>query len=290
MSRLREIAALDPERDAQRIVFIDASLEFPWDTQRSLELAFYRTYAVPSIAQLLDSTGELDRRAQKRYDDTQLLISAFCEHGYDSDFGRRAIRRMNQIHGRFAIDNDDYLYVLSTMVFEPIRWNARFGWRPLVATEKLATFFFWREVGRRMGISELPETYDGFERFNIEYERDRFAYSDAGHRVAVATCEMFLGWFPGLPRSIGRPVVHALLDEPLLEALGLPRPSPRVRAAVEASIRLRSRAVRRLPARRRPRLRTRERHRSYPRGYELEQLGPRTPVVPDATLRHGSAP
>ena len=288
MSRLREIAALDPERDAQRIVFIDASLEFPWDTQRSLELAFYRTYAVPSIARLLDSTGEFAERAQKRYDDTQLLISAFCEYGYDSDFGRRAIRRMNQIHGRFAIANHDFLYVLSTMVFEPIRWNARFGWRPLVETERLATFFFWREVGRRMGIRELPETYDGFERFNVEFEREHFAHTDAGHRVAVATREMFLGWFPGLPRSLGRPFVHALLDEPLLAALGLPRPSPRLRRLVEESVRMRSRAVRALPPRRRPRLRTHERHRSYADGYELERLGPL--AAEGATLRHGSAP
>ena len=95
--------------------------------------------------------------AQKRYDDTQILISAFCEHGYDSDLGRRAIRRMNRIHGRFEIANDDFLYVLSTMVFEPIRWNARFGWRPLIEIEKLATFHFWREVGRRMAIRDLPE-------------------------------------------------------------------------------------------------------------------------------------
>jgi len=73
---LREIETLDTERDAQRIVFLDASFEFPWDIQRSLELAFYRTYAVPSIAELLDSTGEFVQRAQKRYDDTQILISA----------------------------------------------------------------------------------------------------------------------------------------------------------------------------------------------------------------------
>ena len=59
---LREILGLDPVRDAQRIVFLDASLEFPWDTQRALELAFYRTYAVPSIASLLASTGELTQR------------------------------------------------------------------------------------------------------------------------------------------------------------------------------------------------------------------------------------
>jgi ER-bound oxygenase mpaB/B'/Rubber oxygenase, catalytic domain len=288
MSRLREIAALDPERDAQRIVFIDASLEFPWDTQRSLELAFYRTYAVPSIAQLLDSTGEFTERAQKRYDDTQLLISAFCEYGYESDFGRRAIRRMNQIHGRFAIDNDDFLYVLSTMVFEPIRWNARFGWRPLVETEKLATFYFWREVGRLMGIRGLPDSYRDFERFNVDFEHDRFAYTEAGHRVAVATREMFLGWLPVLPRSLGRPVVHALLDEPLLDALGLPHPSARLRRAVEGAVRARSFAVAALPPRRRPRLRTRGRHRTYPRGFELERLGP--PVAADGTLSGGSAP
>jgi hypothetical protein len=272
--RLREIQALDPERDAQRIVFLDAALEFPWDTQRALELAFYRTYAIPSIAGLLESTGEFTSRPQKRYDDTQILISAFCEHGYDSELGRRAIRRMNRIHGRFSIANDDFLYVLSTMVFEPIRWNARFGWRPLDEVEKRATFFFWREVGRRMGISGLPESSAEFEVFNVEFERDRFASTEAGHRIAAATRDMFLDWFPGLPKRLGRPVVHALLDDRLLDTLGLPRPSVRLRDAVEAAVRARSRLVRHLPARRKPRLRTRERHRTYPDGYELETLGP----------------
>jgi hypothetical protein len=273
--RLRdELQELDPERDAERIVFIDASLEFPWDTQRSLELAFYRTYAIPSIAELLFSTGEFTNRPQKRYDDTELLISAFCEHGYDSALGRRAIRRMNRIHGRFAIAGDDFLYVLSTMVFEPIRWNARFGWRPLLETEKLATFFFWREVGRRMGMSGLPESYDAFERFNLDFERERFGYTDAGHRVAAATRDMFLDWFPGLPKRLGRPLVYALLDDSLLDALGFPHPNPALRRAVAAALHARSRLVRRLPPRRRPRLRTLESHRSYPDGYELESLGP----------------
>jgi hypothetical protein len=280
----RELRRLDPEGDAQRIVFIDASLEFPWDTQRSLELAFYRTYAVPSIGRLLESTGEFTERAQKRYDDTQILISAFCEFGYDSDFGRRAIRRMNQVHGRFEIANDDFLYVLSTMVFEPIRWNARFGWRPLTETERLATFFFWREVGRRMAIRDIPETYEEFDRFNVEFERERFGYTEGGHRVAVATRDMFLDWFPGLPKSVGRPLVHALLDEPLLAALGLPHPPARLRRLVEAGVRARSRAVGLLPPRRKPRLRTLEKHRTYPRGYQLEELGPLGPEATHAAL------
>ncbi|HWB22042.1 MAG TPA: hypothetical protein VG652_04055 [Gaiellaceae bacterium] len=271
---LSEIRRLDPVADAQRIVFLDAALEFPWDTQRALELAFYRTFAVPSIAELLDSTGEFVERSQKRYDDTQILICAFCEAGYDSDFGKRAIRRMNQIHGRFEIANEDYLYVLSTMVFEPIRWNRRFGWRPLIETERLATFYFWREVGKRMAIRDIPESYEELEAFNVEFERARFGYTEAGARVAAATRDLFLSWLPGLPKRVGRPLVHALFDDPLLDALGFRRPSPFLRRTVEAAVRGRSRAVRALPVRRRPILRTDERRRSYPGGYELETLGP----------------
>jgi hypothetical protein len=83
-----------------RIVHLDASYEFQFDTTRALELAFFRTFAVPSIAQVLASTGEFTDRALKRYDDTHLLISTFAENGHDSAVGRAAIRRMNQIHGR----------------------------------------------------------------------------------------------------------------------------------------------------------------------------------------------
>jgi hypothetical protein len=63
---------------------------------------------------------------------------------------------MNQLQGRFRIANGDFLYVLSTFVFEPIRWNRRFGWRPMCEQERLGLFYFWREVGRRMGIKDLP--------------------------------------------------------------------------------------------------------------------------------------
>src|ERR687886_671140 len=100
------IRRLDPVCDAERIVYLDACYEFPFDITRSLELAFFRTFAVPSIATLLASTGEFTERSLKRYDDTDLLISAFVEHGPDSDIGRAAIRRMNQLHGRFDISND----------------------------------------------------------------------------------------------------------------------------------------------------------------------------------------
>jgi hypothetical protein len=271
---LREIRRLDPVGDHRRIVYLDVCFEFPWDTTRALELALFRTFAVPSIAALLDSTGEFGRAAQKRYDDTDLILSTIVEAGYDSDEGKRAIRQMNRIHGRFAITNEDFLYVLSSFVFEPIRWNARFGWRPLIETEKLATFEFWREVGRRMAIEEIPERYEEFERFNEEYERREFRPTEAARRVGVATRDMFLDWFPGVPHRLGEPGIHALMDEPLLDAFGFPHPPRPVRTVVEGALRARARAVALLPPRRRPRLRVRRRTRTYGRDWRLEELGP----------------
>ena len=276
MRRIRpldEIRRLDPERDHQRIVYLDVCFEFPWDTTRALEFALYRTYAVPSIGRLLASTGELTRRPQKRYDDTDLILSTICERGYDSTEGRAAIRQMNRIHRRFEIANEDYLYVLSAVTFEPIRWNARFGWRPLLEVERLATFVFWREVGRRMGIRDIPADYQEFERFNVDYERERFAYTDEGRAVGLATRDLFLSWFRA-PRGLGAPVVHALMDERLRRAMGFPEPPRAVVAVVEGALRARSRVAGRLPPRRRPRLRTTRRIRSYPSGYAIEELGP----------------
>jgi hypothetical protein len=269
-----EIEQLDPEKDHERIVYLDACFEFPFDVTRALELAFFRTFAVPSIAEVLASTREFTERSRKRYDDTDLLISTFTEEGHSSAAGRAAIRRMNQMHGRFGIANEDFLYVLSTLVLEPFRWNARFGWRPALAIEREATFQFWRAVARMMNITSLPNSYDELERFNLAFERDRFAYTDAGHEVAVATIGMFGRKVPGVPRPVVARAIYALLDEPLLDALGLPRPTALERRAVEAALRSRARVVRMLPPRRKPRVRTGPRRPTYPGGYRIEELGP----------------
>jgi len=174
---LDEIQKLDPKSDHERIVYLSACFDFPFDTTRALEFALFRTFAVPSISAILDGTGEFRHRAQKRYDDTDILISELVEYGYQSDRGSRAIRRMNQLHGRFSIPNRDFLYVLSTFIFEPIRWNDRYGWRPMCEAERLSYFYFWREVGQRMHIQEIPADYDAFDRFNREFEQERFQFA-----------------------------------------------------------------------------------------------------------------
>jgi hypothetical protein len=272
---LREIQQLDPEKDHQRIVFLSSCYDFPFDTTRSLEFALFRTFAVPSISVLLDRTREFHRRPQKRYDDTDLIVSELMERGYDSERGKRALRRMNQVHGRFAIANEDFLYVLSTFIYEPIRWNKRFGWRLMCEQERLAYFFFWREVGRRMNIQELPADYDAFERFNREYERQHYRFTEANQRVGAATRELFASWFPRFLAPVVRSAIYALLDERLIAAFGFPQPSRFLRRLVSGALRIRALAAGFLPVRRRPRFRTEMRHPTYPAGYVIEELGPR---------------
>jgi hypothetical protein len=235
MRWLDEIERLDPVRDCRRIVFIDTFIEFPFDTTRALELAFFKTFAVPSIAEILDSTGEFVQRGQKRYDDTDILISAFSEDGWDGDVGKRAIRRLNQIHGRFPIANDDYVYVLSALVLEPLRYNERFGWRRKTETERRAQFEFWKEIGRRMAIRDIPATLEEIDEYNRDYERTRYARTDAGVRLAEAQRDVFLAWLPWVPKALGARAISALLEPHVVDALGLVRPTQAERRATEAA-------------------------------------------------------
>jgi len=107
------ISRLDPVRECREIVLLLTCFEFPWDIERALEFALFRTYAVPSISGLLDKTGEFARRPRKRYDDTELLLAEILENGFDSPRGQAAFSRVNQMHGRFSIANRDFLFVSS---------------------------------------------------------------------------------------------------------------------------------------------------------------------------------
>jgi len=266
--------SFDPRRDCEQVALYLGRVAFPWDMTRSLELALFRTFAAPRIGGLLHGTGEFEARAQKRYDDTDLIVSEIIENGYDSERGTRAIARMNAIHGRFRIANEDFLYVLSTFVLEPIRWTDRFGWRPMTEVEKLGWFWFWRAVGERMHIRALPESYAELERYNQNYEREQFCYTDANRSVALATQEMFARWFPAPLRPLVRRSIHALLDPSLLRAFNLKPAPPWLAWGTRAALRARAHVLRWLPKQRRARLRTRIPRADYPDGYRIESLGP----------------
>ncbi len=270
---INQIQKLDPVQDHCQIYHIMVGCEFSWDITRSLEVALMRTYCVPSISKLLDKTGEFAHRPQKRYDDTGIIVNEITKWGYNSDRGSQALQRMNAIHRRFKIDNADFLYVLSTFIYDPIRWNQRFGWRQMCEQEKLAAFYFWREVGKRMQIENIPESYEEFERYNQDYERENFRYCETNQRVGEATRDLFLSWFPKWMGKLLKPLTYALLDDTMLDAFGFPHPSPLLRQNVTNILKLRGKVLQFLPARNQPNFFIDYPTRTYPNGYEISHLG-----------------
>jgi len=259
-----------------------AGRSFPWDTTRALELALLKTFCVPSIAGLLDQTGEFARRPRKRYDDTGLMVAELLRHGPDSPAGSAVIARMNRIHGHYAIANGDFLYVLSSFVVEPIRWLQRYGWRGMSEREQQALFRFWQLVGQRMGIAAIPASLEALLAFHQAFEADQFRFAPANARVAEATLAMLLRNWPGPLRPLLRRLLQALPEARVTDSLGWPTAPTPLQAAIRLALRTRSRLAngwQRLMPPQGTRFYSERPTPSYGDRFALEQLGP-PPLLP----------
>lgn len=276
--RLEHILTLEPERDCVAIYRLMAEYEFPWDIAKSLELALFRTYAVPSIGRLLDRTGEFRRCPQRRYDDTLMVLYEIFHNGTESPRGQRALVRLNEIHGRYRISMDDYRYTLATFVVMPVRWVNEFGWRSMHPHEVRALTTVMRTMGEGMRITDIPGTYAGFEKLLDDYERDHFAQDDGGRRVADATLSLFASWYPKPVAPVVPGLARTMLDPHLLRAFGYQLPAAVSAKAARLALRARAGLLRVGPVRPASRPVT-PAPLSYPNGYRIENLGPgRKPV------------
>ncbi|KJR09046.1 oxygenase MpaB family protein [Gordonia sp. PS3] len=280
-------AGMDPETEFHEIYRALATYEFPWDINQALSFALFRTYAVPSIGDLLDRTGEFRDRPQKRYDDTAVLLEVPLLKGFDSTDGRAAIRRINQMHKMFEISNDDMRYVLATFVVVPVRWIADYGRRPLTDDEIRATVLYYRQLGRHMAIKDVPETYEEFAALMDSYEAAHYrSGGTAGvRRTGDATIDLFKTFYPAPLRPLIGAFSLSVMDDALLDAFGYRRPPAALRFASRAGLRIRGRLVSLLPRRRRPRhVHDLPRIKSYPNGFDIERMGTFAP--PGCPVRH----
>ena len=234
-------------------------------------IAFLRDYGVPSIARLLDRTGEFEHHGIKRYDDTLLIGEEATVEGINSPRARDAVRRLNQIHGHYDIPDDEFAFVLATTIVGPVRWINEFGWRPLDPKEMAALTKVTTRFGEMMGLKGLPTTYDGYERLLVDYETERFAFTPANRRLTEASIRIARDVAPLPMKPLIRRVTIALMDEPLRVALGMPKQPDWFVRAVRGGLRLRARVLRFFPPRR-----TAYHHKpsTYPMGYRLGDLGP----------------
>lgn len=116
----------------------------------SLEFALFKPFATPSVSKLLVSTREFMDRCPRRAEDTELILSEIIdaypriqnemrcnpnisEKDIDKQYQRReaSINRLNELHGKYSISNEDYLYTLTLFVSESLRWLNSWEWRKL---------------------------------------------------------------------------------------------------------------------------------------------------------------
>ncbi|KAF9910294.1 hypothetical protein BX616_010888 [Lobosporangium transversale] len=293
---------------AKEVAAIVDEFDFPYMNIVSLEFALYKTYAIPTISKILAATKQFENNVLKRADDTSLMLLELTEpyarnlrrcmlEGKEdpneilNDEKRYEISmtKLNFLHGRYNIKQEDFLYTLGLFIEEPPSFIAQFEWRPLTELEKNAIFAIWAHHGKRMGIKNIPETKEDFKAWCDEYERQNSVYAPTNAKIAGVTTDLLLSLAPKFMHPFGRHAVSALLTPRLRAAFKVAPPPLGVTTLIRATLKARALFVRyfMLP-RRLPHVRTGVRANSegkyvpahnkyepvYPNGYKVEDLGP----------------
>ena len=236
----RRIAALDPVADNEEMARLTFEVLYgdPIGVHAAYLVGFSRQVAVPGIARVVYRGGENLRDVARRTDDSLALFGMFFRWGHSSPRGRAAIARMEQIHKRFAITDEQKLYTLATLIFEAERIGRHFKFAPFTANQREASWRFWRGVAEQMPLGGLPSTAEELWRWMLEYEREQWRYTDDGRRVVDRFFEDWATrWFPRPARGLGRQILLALMDEDLRAVLHLEDPSRGIQWLLRASAR-----------------------------------------------------
>jgi hypothetical protein len=241
------VAGLDPVRDHAEIVRLLMFHEFPWDVRMAGRLMIWHLYANPGVAAVVGATDALFTRAEI----TSLTFGDLVEHGLDSARGREILRFVNRSHRGTPVTAEHNGFALAALAVTLVRWLDRYGWRRPTPAERTALATFYAELGRRIGVPDLPGDYAGLVAY-LERREAGFAFTPAGRLCSERTLAMARARVRPWLRPLVGPVVSALLAPATRAAVGLGAPPAAVRAVAVAALRLRRRVVRRLPPRAAP--------------------------------------
>lgn len=125
-----------------------------------------------------------------------------------------------------------------------------------------------------MNVTGIPGSYAELEQFLDHYDRVNLKHHPAGQALHNATRDLLSDRFPRWARPLARSLGDALLDPPLLAALGGRPPTAVVRLTAAALLALRKMVSRYRPQRTAPVFTPSGTAKSYPDGYAVDQLGP----------------
>jgi hypothetical protein len=272
--RLDELAALDPTEDWHEIYKRLTLWELPGEARFGFQLAFYRPFAVPRMAEVLRHTGHFRRDTTRRAYNTALVVHEIIWGGVDSERGQRMVRLINKLHDRPDIYAEDMAYVLNALIVVPTRFMDRYGWRAVTDHERYATWRFYDVLGRHMSIAERPASYEDAEQRLTDYEATHLGASLAGAELTAAVLATLRDRLPLPARPFAAHITSVLVGDPVVSrALSLPPPSRSMDALLWTGAVGRRRVQRLLPPAERPSFWPgRPAGKLYPSGYTLDQL------------------
>lgn len=271
-----ELQGLDPEKDSDRI-FHFISYEFRLEQKLFANLFEARPPVVPTGALLFHATGEFTLRSVQRINDTAMFFTNLFEWGAHSFRGRQTLERLNGIHGRYAVANDTFKFILANIIFVPDIWNRKLGWRPFCEVEKQGLFHAYKKMGRHMHIRDLPDDREELRQWWVDYNA-RMGDSTPVQRKTFD--EIVLQVVAGYPKTLRRFVLSALLsgiDDFYRNALGYPCPPQEVVSELQSVFRSVGYYSSLLP--RIPWIRSLQ---TYPLGADVNRMGvnERSPYLP----------
>lgn len=244
----------------------------PAESFAAFQLAFLRPFAVPRMADLLLRAGNVTADAELRAYRTGLQMYEVIAGRLDSPRARTVLSHINRAHAAHHISEEDFNYVLDAFIVVPLRHIENYGWRRPTALERHATVEFYRALGSRMAIRDLPATYaDVAERFDT-YEAANVGQSVSTLQLGKLTLEVLRRRLPSPVKPYASQLFSAQLhDARVADALGLPSPSSALQGALQPVLRAQGALVA-FKHRNRPFFTAGQPARPFPSGYSLPDI------------------
>ncbi|WP_280495861.1 hypothetical protein [Nocardia asiatica] len=231
-----EIERLDPAVDSERIVRLTSCQLAP----RSLlvvhlfyTVGFVRFAGPPASAVSVDrgGTGMLYEQGVRRADETMFHLFSWIDDGVSSPATGKSLDYVRNWHSSVArswsmpLHTFQHSAAVFTLLYDRLLRQVA-GAPGLSAEQRHAQLVHWREVSERLGVADIPQTWQDMEEFLESYEHGpEFAFSEAGHRLANALIDQFATrWFPPPLRWFGRWLALALSEEHVIRTLEIPLP------------------------------------------------------------------
>eukprot|EP00842_Homolaphlyctis_polyrhiza_P004927 jgi/Hompol1/5435/HPOL_004445-RA len=246
-----------PETAAAAFPIFDVSrsFEFPFWHRRGTEFAILKLLAVPSIAALLSTPASISSTAKKTaktakktkdagdtvdllasaasfadwLDGIDLLMAELLEQEPESDRAQLAMRRLSYLFEISGLSNRDAVYALCVLTIEPIRLISKYGTRGLHPYEPLVSYLMYSEIGIKIGIKDIPESFHSMMQFADEYEAaaKENASCDASDEAKTAAkylVDAVVAKTHPVAQIFARQSLLAMIPAPLRSTLALPSP------------------------------------------------------------------